>query len=246
MQSDANHAKPRNLLLVALFIIITLFTAFHEGYIKLISIFFWISLVIGFSISIWLAFSVSTKRLLSLILGIFIIEYIKETIGMRSGMWTYHGVDGLFNFGVWAWVLGGLTVYTLATRVVIKLIKKLNISLPKWYNISIIVFISLLVPLTLGNYWSGAGGLFFLFYTLLAIVGIFSSMRMDFHVLAGIVITSWIVSNPSEYVGSVASGVWTFTHNHDYPPFFLLLGCWPLEILAQYVLSAILANEPLN
>jgi hypothetical protein len=69
---------------------------------------------------------------------------------------------------------------------------------------------------------------------------------MEFPVFAGIIITSWLVGNPSEYVGSVASGVWTFTHNPHYPPFFLLFGCWPLEILAQYLLSASIAKEPLD
>jgi len=98
----------------------------------------------------------------------------------------------------------------------------------------------------LGKYWSGARGWFWSFYALLLIVGIYTSIRMDFAVFAGIVITAWIVSNPSEYIGSVNSGVWTFTHNPNYPPLFLLFGCWPLEILAQYLLSAFLADEPLD
>jgi len=246
MTSDTNNVRPQNLLLIALLIIITLFTAFHEGYILLISTLFWVSLIAGFSVSVWLALSISTRRLLSLILGIFIIEYVKETIGIRSRVWTYHGVDGLYNFGVWAWVLAGLIVYTLSTRVVIRLIRKLKLSLPRWLNPVILILISLLIPLTMGDYWSGARWLFWSFYVLLLIAGIYTSIRMDFPVFAGIVITAWIISNPSEYVGSVASGVWTFTHNPDYPPLFLLLGCWPLEILAQYSLSALLADEPLD
>ena len=246
MTNDTNNARLRNFLLIALFIIITLFTAFHEGYFPLISILFWVLLIAGFSISVWLALSISTRRLLSLILGIFIIEYVKETIGIRSRVWTYHGVDGFYNFGVWAWVLAGLIVYTLSTRVVIRLIRKLRFSLPRWLNPIILVLIFLLIPLTMGDYWSGARGLFWSFYALLLIAGIYTSIRMDFLVFAGIVITAWIVSNPSEYIGSVASGVWTFTHNPDYPPLFLLFGCWPLEILAQYSLSAFWANEPLD
>jgi len=246
MTNDTNNVRLRNFLLIALLIIIILFTAFHEGYFPLISILFWVLLIVGFAISVWLAVSISTRRLLSLILGIFIIEYIKETIGIRSKMWTYHGVDALYNFGVWGWVLAGLIVYTLSTRVVIRLIRKLKLSLPRWLNPVILVLISLLIPLTLGKYWSGARGWFWSFYALLLIVGIYTSIRMDFAVFAGIVITAWIVSNPSEYIGSVNSGVWTFTHNPNYPPLFLLFGCWPLEILAQYLLSAFLADEPLD
>ncbi|MBI3398327.1 MAG: hypothetical protein HY026_03725 [Deltaproteobacteria bacterium] len=236
----------QNLLLAALFIFVTLFTAFHEGYVPLISIPFYLSIIAGFSITIWLARNISTPRLLSLILSIFIIEYIKETIGIRSGMWVYHGINGFYNFGVWAWVLGGLIVYTLSIKVVIRQIRRLKLSLPGWLNPVILLLASFLIPLTMGDYWRGAGVLFWSFYVLLLIAGIYTSIRMDFPVFAGIVITAWIVGNPSEYLGSAASGVWTFTYNPLYPPFFLLFGCWPLEILAQYSLSAFLANEPMD
>jgi len=179
-------------------------------------------------------------------LGIFIIEYVKETIGIRSNIWTYHGINGLYNFGVWAWVLGGLVAYTLATRVVIRLIRKLKFSMPRWLNPVTLTLLFLLIPLTMGDYWSGAGTLFWSFYAILFIAGIYASIRMDFPIFAGIVIAAWIVGNPSEYFGSVTCKVWTFTHNPDYPPFFLLFSCWPLEILAQYLLSAFLAHEALD
>ena len=236
----------RSLLLAALFILVTLFTAFQEGYIPLISMPFYLSIAAGFSITIWLAWNISTHRLLSLILSIFIIEYIKETIGVRSGMWTYHGINGFYNFGVWAWVMGGLAAYTLATRIVIPRMQRVKLSIPSWVNPLLVTVIFLIVPLTLGNYRSGAGILFSLFYIALFIACIYSSLKMNFPIFAGIVITAWILGTPSEYMGSTASNIWTFTHNPDYPPFFLVAGCWPLEILAQYSLSAFLANEPLN
>ncbi len=246
MSGDNKNTAVRNLLLVFLFITVTLFTAFHEGYLPLISPLFWLFITAGFLISAWLSFSVSTIRLLSLMLGIFIIEYIKETIGVRGGFWVYHGINGFYNFGVWAWVLGGLTVYTLSTKVVIMQIRKLSFPMPRWLNPAVLVAIFLLLPLTLGEYRSGAGALFWLFYALLFISGIYASLKMDFHIFAGIIITSWVIGFPSEYVGSAASNIWTFPHNPYYPPFFLVAGCWPLEILAQYFLSALLAGEPLN
>ena len=245
MTSVTDNTRAKNLVLIALLGLITAFTAFHEGYFPLISALFLASLIAGYLISVWLAFSVSTRRLLSLILAIFIIEYVKESIGIRSKLWIY-GIKGHLNFGVWAWVLGGIVAYTLSTKVVIRLTRKLKFSLPRWLNAIILVLISLLIPLTMGDYWSGTQGLFWLFYVLLLIAGIYTTLRMDFPVFAGIVITAWIVGNPSEYAGSAGSGVWTFTHNPNYPPFFLLFGCWPLEILAQYSLSAFLANEPLD
>jgi hypothetical protein len=246
MTSHTNNARRQNLALVVLLMSITLFTAFHEGYLSLISPLFWGLLIVAFLITVWLAWWISTKRLLSLVLGIFVIEYLKESIGIRAGMWTYHGAGGLFNFGVWAWVLAGLITYALSTRVVIRQIRKLRLSLPLWLNPIILILIWSLIPLTLKDYWSGAGGLFWSFYALLLIAGIYVSVKMEFPVFAGIVITAWIIGNPSEYVGSAASGVWTFTHDPNYPPLFLLFGCWPLEILAQYSLSAFLAKEPLD
>jgi hypothetical protein len=241
-----NNDMLKNLFIVFLFIVITLFTAFHEGYLPLISMPFWVSIVGGFSISLWLALGVSTKRLLSLILGIFIIEYIKETIGIRSGMWEYHGTNGFYNFGVWAWVIGGLAAYTLATKIVIPRMQRVKLSIPSWVNPLLVTAIFLLVLLTLGNYRDGAGILFWSFYIALYISCFYLSLKIDFPVFAGIVIASWILGTPSEYLGSAASNIWTFTHNPDFPPFFLVAGCWPLEILAQYSLSAFLADEPLN
>lgn len=236
----------KNLLLIGLFAITALFTAFHERYIPLISFYFWLVIIGGFLISVYLAWNISTKRLLSLILAIIIIEYIKESIGIRSRMWTYHGINGFYNFGVWAWVLGGLAAYAISVKIAIRQMQRLRLSPPRWLNPALLTIISLLIPLTLGRYSSGAGALFYLLYAALFTAGVYSCLNMDFPVFAGIVITAWIVGGPSEYIGSAASNVWTFTYNPDYPPFFLVAGCWPLEILAQYSLSAFLAGEPLN
>lgn len=238
--------KRRNLLLLAMLMGITAFTAFHEGYIPLISIPFLISLLAGYAITAWLSCHISTKRLVSFMLVIFIIEYVKETIGIRSEIWTYHGIGGQYNFGVWAWVLGGLITYTVSTRIVIPGIKKINVSLPKWLNQITVILIFLFILLSLGEYRDKVGGLFYSIYALLFAISFYASFKIDFSVCAGIVISSWIIGNPSEYLGSIASGVWTFTHNPDYPPLFLVFGCWPLEILAQYSLSAFLADEPIN
>lgn len=246
MSSPVSNNRVRNYLLIALFIFSTFFAAFHEGYLESISLPFFLILIAGFMVSIWLARSISTRRLLALIFAIFIIEYAKETIGMKSGMWKYHGVGGQYIFGVWAWVLGGLVAYTASTRLIIRKVRNIKLFLPRWLNPVILILIFLVMLLSLGRYRSGAGFSFFSFYGLLLAVGIYVAARMDIHVFAGIVVTSWLVGNPSEYVGSALSGVWTFTHNPNYPPFFLLFGCWPLEILAQYSLSAYLADEPLD
>lgn len=246
MTGNSERPARRNLLLIALLAAATLFAAYHEGFLPKISGLFWVLLAAGFSISTWLATSVSTRRLLALILGTYFIEYVKEAIGIQSDVWTYHGIGSQFTFGVWAWVLAGLVTYALATRVAARLVRKLRPPFPRWLNPLLLLLVASLVPLTLGDYWDGVGISFVLFYALVLAVGLYASARMDFAVFAGVVVTSWIVANPSEYVGSVSSGVWTFNYNPDYPPFFLLFGCWPLEILAQYSLSAFLSGEPLD
>ncbi len=246
MAPQVNATRARNLFLVALFILASLFTATEEGYVSLMTAAFWVSLVAGFLLCVWLAFRTSTRRLLALILGIFITEYVKETIGMKSGMWSYHGSEGHYTFVVWTWVLAGLIVYVLATRIVIRLIRKLNLGVPRWINPVVLVLIGALIPISLGYYWAGAGALFWLFYAVLFAVGFAVAIRMEFPVFIGIVITAMIISNPSEYVGSIASRLWTFTHSPEYPPFFLLFGCWPLEIVVQYALSGFVADEPLD
>jgi len=246
MTPDTNTVRSRNLLILVLLILVTLFSAYHEGYLQLISVPFWVSIIAGIAIAGWLALGISTKRFLSLVLVIVITEYIKETIGMKSQIWTYHGTDGQYNFVVWVWVLAGLAAYAVSTKLLIRVIRKLRWIVPGWVNPVILIFISSVIPLGMADYRSGAGVLFWLFYAVVFVLCMSVSVKTEFPVLAGIVITAWIIANPSEYVGSVTCHVWTFTHNPDYPPFFLLFGCWPLEIFAQYSLSAFLANEPMN
>jgi hypothetical protein len=108
----------------------------------------------------------------------------------------------------------------------------------------LVAVISSLLFLTLGEYWSGVGVLFLVLYSVLIVAALFVSTKIDFDILVGLVVTSWVVGNLGEYAGSVDSGCWTFTHNPDYPPAFLLPGCWPLEIMAQYAFSALVADEP--
>lgn len=238
--------KTRNIFLTILLLIATLFSAYYEGHFQRITIIFWVTLAVSFIVVIWLSLIISTRRFLSLVVVIFVFEYIKEAIGIKSNIWVYYGLGGQFIFGVWCWVLAGLVCYGLATRILIRLIRKLKFSMPRWLNLIIILIIAALIPAMIGGYINGAGILFWLFYALVLTYCIYSALKMDFPILAGIVLSAWIIGNPSEYVGSISSGVWEFTLDASYPPLFLLLGCWPIEILAQYSLSAFLANEPLD
>ena len=238
--------RKRNLVLVAIFFTVTLFAAHREGYLPLISTLFWIFLGSGFLLTIWLAWSASTPRLLSLILSIFMIEYLKESIGIASGLWIYHGLQGHYNFGVWAWVLGGISVYTLSGKVVARLAKRIHFTPPSWWNAVIVLGLSLLMVATLGAYRAGAGAQFYGFYAAILMVCLYGSTRMAFRRFAILVVTAWVVGYLSEYAGSADSGIWTYPHHPSGPPVYLIFGCWPLEITAQITVSAFLANEPLD
>ncbi|MHC4740502.1 MAG: hypothetical protein ACYS8Z_01245 [Planctomycetota bacterium] len=246
MADVTNSERVRNILLIALLAAIIFFTASQEGVLCKISTLFWLSLITAFAISLWLALGVSTRRLLALILVVFTFEYVKEAIGIKSGLWEYHGIGGQFTFGVWAWVLAGLVCYTLATNVTAKLIKKLKLLRPGPINALIPVALFASIPLTMGEYRSGTNIVTWMFYIAVLLIGLAALIRLEPALLAGITITAWIIGFPSEYVGSASSGIWIFPHNPDYPPFYLIFGCWPLEILAQYAVSAVIANEPLN
>jgi len=211
--------------------------------------FFWLVLIIGFAIAIWMALNITRVRLLSLMLGIFIIEYIKEGIGINSGMWSYHGLPNSYNFGVWAWVMAGMTVFWLAVRLVIRWMRKLTAGLPRRWNLInpiIVVLVFVVIPLTLGDYRPGAGGWFWLLYAILFLITLVTAIRMELPVFLGLLLTIWAVGFLSEYAGSVPNQIWTFPYNPSYPPVFLIIGCWPLEISTQYALSAFLAGEPLD
>lgn len=235
----------RNLTLVLLLFLVTLFAAYHEKYLQLLSPYFVGVLLAAFLLTIWLARSVSSTRLISLILVIFMVEYIKESIGIESGIWVYHGFGELYIFGIWAWVLGGLTVYTLSTKILIKFIERLDFTAPSWLGVMMVLALAVLIVFTLGPYHSGAGLLYYSFYFFILIVAAFAAFKMGFKSFLGVVVTAWLVAYPSEYLGSVSSGVWTYPHNPEGPPLFLIVGCWPLEILAQYAISGYISGEPL-
>ncbi len=246
MSFTMDGTKWGNLALTTLLVLTIFFTAFHEGYLPLISVLLWVVLLVGVCMCLWLALTIPTRRFLALILAIFLIEYVKESIGVRSQLWAYHGTNTFFNFGVWAWVLGGVSVYALSTKLVIRLLSRIRIAPPRWLNAVLVAAISSFIFLTLGEYWSGVGVLFFVLYAVLIVAALYVSTKIDFHILVGLIVTSWVVGNLGEYAGSADSGCWTFTHNPAYPPAFLLFGCWPLEIMAQYSFSALVAAEPLD
>lgn len=238
--------RDRNVALILLLFAELLFSAYCEGYLARIAWPFALLLAVGFGLGLWLATRISTVRLLALLLVIFFMEYAKETIGIRSGLWVYHGEGGHYLFGVWSWVAAGISAYSLSTGIAIPLLRKIRWpdgATGIWLAASVVLALFALIPLTLGPYLPGTGRLFWSFYAVLLVAALVATRDVPLPVFAGVVLSAWFASNPSEYFGSTLSGAWTFPHNPHYPPFFLLACCWPLEILVQYFLSALLAGE---
>ncbi|NUQ73982.1 MAG: hypothetical protein HUU21_10530 [Polyangiaceae bacterium] len=246
MKPDLFTPQNRNVLLVVLLLLSMLFSAFDEGYIRIISPFLWAMIATGFGLALWLARTSSTERFMALSLSIFVMEYIKESMGIRAGLWEYHGDTGRYAFGVWVWVLVGLDAHTLAMRFLHpQFQKRLQMlhRIPRWVSPLSLAVISLSIPLLLGPNVRGVGVFFWIFYSILLIIGCITAFRVGFMGFASFVLVAWAVAAPSEIAGSVASGVWTYPHDKDGPPLFLIVGCWPLEILAQAGLAGLFMGE---
>lgn len=262
--SEMIEQKPQNLVLVALLIMVTLFSAYMEGYLNAgqkgfldrgFSALLWGALIFGFAMAFWMACRISTARLLAMMLGIFIIEYIKEGIGIKAGLWEYHNPHS-YNIGVWAWVMCGMTVFWVAVRLVIRGMRKLTAGLSRRWDLVnpvMVILVFAIIPLTLGDYaseknthWQQGQWWFWGFYGLLFLITLITAIRMEFPVFLGLLLTIWILGFPCEYSGSVLPPpTWTYTP-HKYPQPFLIFGCLPLEIFTQFALAALLADELLN
>ncbi len=234
----------RNAVMVALLSLALASAAFFEGYLRtsLIPLALW--LVTGVGFLLWLALRASSRRLFALFLTVFVVEYVKESIGVRSGMFTYTGIGGRFTFGVLAWVVAGGAAYAMASGIVIPLLRRLPGTAPRWLGMLVVLGLLGLMPPLLGPHRELAGLSFWLFYGLVALLALLTVRRVPFHVSAAIVLTAWFAGPPSEYLGSVLGGAWVFPLAPRFPPAYLLIVCWPLEILAQIGLSAFLAGEP--
>lgn len=240
MTHQSGRRTASNILLVCLVVVTMLFAAFNEGYLSILTWPFSSVLLGAVGMMVWLAWTATPARFLSLVVSIFAIEYIKEGLGIRYGFWIYHGIHGSYIFGVWSWVLGGLTCYTLATKALAPLLRKLPYPRSRRWNSALVLGFAILGLVLMGNRTSQAGWLYWIFYLILISIAILRSSIFEFPLFASLVITSWAVSNLSEYLGSSACGVWTFPNDPTYPPFFLLFACWPIEIVAQTSIATLL------
>ncbi|MDH4185103.1 MAG: DUF362 domain-containing protein [Nitrospinota bacterium] len=231
-----------------------LFSAFWEGYLPAISPLLWFLLAAGFALSIWLASFITPRRLLALILVIFVMEYAKETIGIRAGYWSYSHSGYLF--GVLMWVLAGLSAITLALGLIIPFLRALNLSIPRPLLAVFPLAFALVILLTLpAPPAPGAALAFCGFYLFLTAIVLLMMRSGGFEIMAAVTASSLALGLPCEYAGSAGGAIWSFCAPGPgqgsagvscLPPFFLLAGCWPLEMLAQFAIGAWVSGEKME
>jgi hypothetical protein len=243
-QSQAE--KLRSIVVVSLLFGTTLYTGYSEGYLSLIRLPLWLAIVCSSALAVYLATSISTRHLLASILAVLVVEYWKETVGVRCGMWTYHGIDGRYLFGVWLWVTASLSVLALS-RLAVRYSSKLQrVEAPRALSRVTVLVVAALIPITLGKYWRLATPEFWIFYLVAIAIDLVAVRRIRAPWVLLVVIVAWSGGGLSEYLGGIHSAVWTFAYDVRFPPRYLIIGGWPLEILAQFAIAAFLSQVPLS
>lgn len=233
MNQESGDCILRNLLFLSVLLVAIVFTAYQEGYLGMLGWPFSLVLLWGLVMAGWLAKSASTGRMLSLVFVIFSVEYVKEALGTRYGFWIYHGTNHSFVFGVWAWVLGGLSCFSFATKVVIPILRKWLPPIARGWNSILVLSIAVLGLVLFGKRVQVVGWLYGVFYLLLILISVWRAPHFDMSHCLGFIVGAWAVSLLGEYVGATINGLWTFPGHPKFPPLFLLFACWPIEIMAQ-------------
>ncbi len=282
MSTNALDVRLRNLLLILLLLVVIIFCGYQEGYVScggkevgtVLENAQLLLLAVGigfFGVAIWLGWAISTMRLASLMLVVLILEYIKETLGIRVGLWKYMG-DGYLT-GVLAWVLMALVIYAGSWRAVLKLAMKSKITLPRFLNPILILMVFTIIPWMMPNplpegapmpsctwdagfvgnqlcgfmaYLFSWTNLYWIFYGTLMLICVLASLWTDTRALVAVYISVLILAFIGETAGGLAE-IWQYLVGGEvssFPPFYLMFGCLPLEMLAAFAISAVIAGEP--
>lgn len=243
MRTNPLDERLRNLFLILMLLIVTVFTAYNEGYLSdkytgNNALLYWATILGGALFGVWLSMTISTKRLVALMFATFVIEYIKETVGIRTGLWMYTGNHGGYLLGVWTWVWGGVTIYCIASKVAVRLTMKNPVTGPRFLNPILIVALFSVLALFCPNlpfcledvfeWWpkvdENTGAIlfdtgkwvtiFWAFYVTLMFISIIASLFADIRALFGIVISVLIIGYIGEIAGASAE-IWQYIIGQD-------------------------------
>ncbi|MEK6656819.1 MAG: DUF362 domain-containing protein [Nitrospirota bacterium] len=237
--------KIPNLLFITLLGLAVYISMAVEGYLSLLNQSFSISLLILFIFSLWTAWLMSLKRLILLGLAGFYIGYITQVVGTKSGLWIYNGTHNSFVFAGLIWAISSIAMYGLSVKVLKVAFRIVSDYIKKFSGPFFVSILFLIIIITIKEYRAGLSFVFWAYYITLFAFAVYISYITDFQSILRLTIAAWIVGNLGEYLGS-QSGLWTFPHNSNYPPLFLVISFWPLEFIAQYSISGLLTKEPLQ
>jgi len=182
-----------------------LYTARHEGYWPHISVLFWIVLAIGMAVGLWATTLFSTQRMVAIAVVAFTVEYVKEALGIETGAWRYAYEQ--FSFGVWAWVLATLTCCALAVGLVVKIMVRLRIAIPRWVGPTVMLGLGVFIPATMGAYRGGTNLAYWSLYAVLVAVCVLGARRMGSNLCLAVVLGALALGFPYEYASAINSGI---------------------------------------
>lgn len=217
-----------------------------EGYLPQVNAAFaaYTALVVG--VGLWFgAFEMSRRRLLATAAVAALGGFATQVVGVDvAGLWSYRGAHETYFFVPSTFVFASTLAYGLTVLVLGPRLRRVITRLPRGWNVALVA--ALLGAALAGGASQGALGkpLFVGYYAALGLFGVYASLLMDLGTLVALVLAAVFVGAASEMLGA-RSGLWTFTGTGWVPPWWLVLGSWPLEILLHYGLGGLLAREPL-
>ena len=180
-----------------------------------------------------------------LVLGFF-IGLITQIVGTTNRLWTY---QDSFVFIGFSWALAAVTMLGLSFLIA-KLLPEIN---GKLYNVLGLIVLAFAMLILLNEYRAKVLLNFWIYYVALFCFAVVTTYHMRFSTLLSLILAAWIMGLVSEYMGS-SIGLWTFCQELGQsggakpiacwsPPPYLILGCWPLEFIAQVGLSSFLSRQ---
>jgi len=215
-----------------------------EGYLGRVDVLFGVWGAVALGAAAWfVALHASTRRFLLLALvagtGGLATQYFGATV---ESLWTYPPPDHTYWFVPATFVFAAVLTYGL-TSVVIG--PRLGTATRKWSFLLVVAFAGIVfvgAELAPGaRTWEFRG-----YYLVLTAFALFAAAKTDFATLLALGVSGVLVGGFSETLGA-HSTLWTFRDGNGWvPPWWLILGSWPLETILHFTLSGILAGEVLR
>ena len=188
----------------------------------------------------------NTKYFIWLLVLGFFIGLITQIVGTTNRLWTY---QDSFVFIGFSWALAAVTMLGLSFLIA-KRLPEIN---GKVYNVLGLIVLVFAILILLDEYRTKVLLNFWIYYIALFFFAVVITYHMRFSTLLSLILAAWIMGLVSEYMGSSIE-LWKFCPDLAQsvgekplpcwsPPPYLILGCWPLEFIAQVGLSSFISGQ---